>query len=60
MANVKGYVRAADLIRQERAAGEIMHRQIEEFKAYAEKQGWKLEFVDDEILVDTETRKEDG
>lgn len=53
MGNVKGFIRASDLIRQEKAAGEIMREQIERFKEFAAEKGWELEFVDDEITVDT-------
>lgn len=59
MGNVKGYVSAANLIAQERIAGEMLRTQIEQFKAYAEKKGWKLEFIDDEIIVDTKGQNDE-
>lgn len=59
MGNVRGYVSAANLIAQERVAGEMMRAQIEEFEAYAKSKGWELYYVGDEILVDTKGQKDE-
>ena len=59
MGNVRGYVSPVNLIAQERVAGEMMRSQIEEFEAYAESKGWELEYVGDEIIVNTKGQKDE-
>jgi hypothetical protein len=47
----KRYVSLENLIAQERVGAEMMRDQIEQLIAYAEKRGWEVEIIDDEIVI---------